>query len=191
MRISRRSVQDPVYMRPVRSRTAVLVACVAARLSLRRKWVCVITNKSVFWVLLGCTILYNRFWLPHGFLHCNETRDWLAYLHQSSTFSVSMFWFWTWVWQINLAGRCAYSLLRNAIFASRKSTNLWKAKGNSTFYQKYRSCRLTYREAANLFVRGNQNVLHKIMQPCKAQNTDLFVITDPLSLTWKSGCNTD
>ena len=88
-------------------------ACVAARLSHGRKWVCVMTNKSVFWALHGCMILFDRFWLPYGFLHSNETRDWLAYLRQSSTFSVSIFWFCTRVWQINLACRCASSLLGN------------------------------------------------------------------------------
>ena len=121
------------------------IACVAARLSHRRKRVCVITNKCMFGVLHGCTTLYNRFWLLYGFLHSNETGDWLAYLRKSSPFSVSLFWFCMWDGQINFAGRRAYSLLGNgltqsAIFASRKSTNLvkdslWKAKGNSTEIQ--------------------------------------------------------
>ena len=95
------------------------LACVAARLSHGRKWVCVITNKSVFWALHCCTILYNRFWLPYGFLHFNEARGWLTYLHQSSPFSVLMFWFCTWVWQINLASRCVYRLLGNGCTCTR------------------------------------------------------------------------
>ena len=109
------------------------LACVAAQLPHGRKWVCVITNKSVFCALHGCPILYNRFWLLYGFLHSNEIRDWLAYPCQSSPFSVSMFWFCTWIWQINLAGSCAYSLLGNG---SNRIQSF-----NSTFCQKYRPCR--------------------------------------------------
>ena len=55
-------------------------------------------------------------------------------------------------------------MYQNAIFASRKLTNLskdsaWKAKGNSTFYNKYRTCRLTYQEAE-----------HKMIQPCNPEH---------------------
>ena len=96
-----------------RFRLRSVLACVAARLSRWRKLVCVITNKSVFWALDGCTILYNRLYLPYDFLHSNETRDWLAYLSQSSPYLVSMFWFCTWDWEINNVARCTYSLLGN------------------------------------------------------------------------------
>ena len=93
--------------------SSLLSPCRSPTFTRTKVWVCVITNKTMFWALHDCTILYNRFLLPYIFLHSNETRDWLAYFRQSSPFSVSMFWLFTRAWQINLSGRYASSSLRN------------------------------------------------------------------------------
>ena len=152
----------------------------------------------MLWALHDWTVLYNRFWLPYGFLHSNETRDWLAYLRQFFPVSISMFWFYMWDWPVNLASRCAYSLLVNGW--TRMQSAHQENRQNS------RKIPCGKQRAIQLFIRNTdpavwRTVTQRIYLPkairifcIKSCNhtrsrTRICYYADLLSLGWKSGCD--